>query len=229
MPDDGPGLFTIGHSNQALDHFLSLLQRHGIEAVADVRTVPWSRYVPHFNAKALGAALASQGIGYVPLGAELGGRPAGDEFYDEQDHVLYGRLAAGAAFQDGLDQVLARARTSRIALLCSEEDPARCHRHLLIGRVLRERGVGLTHIRRDGRMETEAQLAAREAGGIATAPTASNAPQALPFDDGRGGDGSGGGGGGDDGGGGDGGDGDQPWRSPGPVPRTRRPPSRPAG
>ena len=111
MPDDGPGLFTIGHSNQALDHFLSLLQRHGIEAVADVRTVPWSRYVPHFNAKALGAALASQGIGYVPLGAELGGRPAGDEFYDEQDHVLYGRLAG--------------ARRSRMASTRSWPGPGR--------------------------------------------------------------------------------------------------------
>ena len=144
MPDDGPGLFTIGHSNQALDHFLSLLQGHGIEAVADVRTVPWSRYVPQFNAKALGAALASRGIDYVPLGRELGGRPAGDEFYDEEGRVLYGRLAGSAAFQDGLDQVLARARTSRIALLCSEEDPGRCHRHLLIGRVLRERAVGLS-------------------------------------------------------------------------------------
>lgn len=40
MPADGPGLFTIGHSNQALDDFLGLLQQHRIEAVADVRTVP---------------------------------------------------------------------------------------------------------------------------------------------------------------------------------------------
>ena len=218
MPDDGPGLFTIGHSNQALDHFLSLLQRHRIEAVADVRTVPWSRYVPHFNARALGAALASQGIGYVPLGRELGGRPAGDEFYDEQGHVRYGRLAASAAFQDGLDQVLARARASRIALLCSEEDPARCHRHLLIGRVLRERGVALTHIRRDGRMETEAELAAREAGGGATGPPAGNDLQATLFHDGRG-----------DGGEDDDAGEDLSWRSPGPVPRTRPPPSPPAG
>ena len=69
--------------------------------------MPWSRHVPHFNAKALGAALASQEIDYVPLGRELGGRPAGNEFYDEQGHVLYGRLATSPAFQDGLDQVLA--------------------------------------------------------------------------------------------------------------------------
>ena len=76
--------------------------------------------------------------------------------------MLYGRLAASPAFRQGIDQVLARAQTQRIALLCSEEDPSRCHRHLLIGRVLRERGVPVSHLRRDGRVETEEELAAQE-------------------------------------------------------------------
>jgi hypothetical protein len=143
VPDHGPGLLTIGHSNQALDAFLGLLRQHSIEAVADVRTVPWSRYVPVFNAKRLHETLAEHGIDYVPLGAELGGRPAGEEFYDEQGHVLYGRLAASPAFQQGIDRVLRGARSHRIALLCSEENPSRYHRHLLIGRVLRTRGDAL--------------------------------------------------------------------------------------
>jgi uncharacterized protein (DUF488 family) len=170
-------VLTIGHSNQVLDAFLGLLRQHSVEAVADVRTVPWSRYVPHFNAKRLREALAERGINYVPLGAELGGRPAGEEFYDEQGHVRYDRLAASPAFQQGIDRVLGGARSHRIALLCSEEDPSRCHRHLLIGRVLRERGVTLSHIRGDGRIETEAELAAREA---------SDGQQASLFDDGPG-------------------------------------------
>jgi uncharacterized protein (DUF488 family) len=163
VPDHAPGLLTIGHSNQAFEHFLGLLQQHGIQAIADVRTVPWSRYVPVFNAKRLREALAERGIDYVPLGAELGGRPAAEEFHDEQGHVLYGRPAASPAFRQGIDRVLSGAQTYRIALLCSEEDPSRCHRHLLIGRVLRERGVALSHIRGDGRIETEAELVAREA------------------------------------------------------------------
>jgi uncharacterized protein (DUF488 family) len=174
VPDAAPRLFTIGHSNQALDDFLGLVQQQGIEVIADVRTVPWSRHVPHFNAKALGAALAERDIGYVPLGRDLGGRPEGGEFYDQQGHVLYGRLAASPAFQEGLDQILAQARTSRIALLCSEEDPRRCHRHLLIGRVLGQRGVPVSHLRRDGRIETGADLAASEPG---------DGSQATLFDD----------------------------------------------
>ena len=177
VPDAAPHLFTIGHSNQPLDDFLGLLQQHGIEVIADVRTVPWSRYVPHFNAKALGAALAQRTIEYVPFGRELGGRPEGDEFYDDQGHVHYGRLAASPAFQDGLDRILAQARTSRIALLCSEEDPRRCHRHLLIGRVLGERGVPVSHLRRDGGIETGADLAASEPGEVTQATLFDDDPQ----------------------------------------------------
>ena len=177
MPDAAPHLFTIGHSNQPLDDFLGLLQQHGIEVIADVRTVPWSRYVPHFNAKALGAALAQRTIEYVPFGRELGGRPEGEEFYDDQGHVLYGRLAASPAFQDGLDRILAQARTSRIALLCSEEDPRRCHRHLLIGHVLGERGVPVSHLRRDGGIETGADLAASEPGDVTQATLFDDDPQ----------------------------------------------------
>jgi uncharacterized protein (DUF488 family) len=173
VPDTAPGLFTIGHSNVALDDFLGLLQQHVIQAVADVRTVPRSRYVPHFNAGQLRDVLARCAISYVPLGRELGGRPEGAGFYDAQGHVLYGRLAESPAFQEGIGRVLARTQTQRIALLCSEEDPARCHRHLLIGRVLGERGVAVSHIRRDGRIETESDLAAREA---------SAAPQDTLFD-----------------------------------------------
>jgi uncharacterized protein (DUF488 family) len=162
VPDTTPGLFTIGHSNLALDDFLSLLRQHGIQDVADVRTLPRSRYVPHFNAGQLRDALAQYDVSYLPFGRELGGRPEGTGFYDAQGHVLYGRLAASPAFQEGIDRVLASAQTRRIALLCSEEDPARCHRHVLIGRVLGKRGVPVAHIRRDGHIETESDLAARE-------------------------------------------------------------------
>lgn len=173
MPDIAPGLFTIGHSNVTLDDFLGLLQQHAIQAVADVRTVPRSRYVPHFNAGQLRDALARCDISYLPFGRELGGRPEGAGYYDAQGRVLYGRLAESPGFGEGIDRVLAGAQTQRLAMLCSEEDPARCHRHLLIGRVLGKRGVALSHIRRDGRIETESDLAAREI---------SDAPQDTLFD-----------------------------------------------
>ncbi|GAB4174014.1 MAG: hypothetical protein Fur006_03610 [Coleofasciculaceae cyanobacterium] len=66
-------LFTIGHSNHSIDDFITLLQTHGITAVADVRSHPYSRYLPHFNKSELEAALQHVGIEYRFLGQELGG------------------------------------------------------------------------------------------------------------------------------------------------------------
>jgi uncharacterized protein (DUF488 family) len=157
-----PGLFSIGHSNVPLDALLSLLGSTHIQVVADVRTVPRSRYVPHFDAKPLATALAGRNIKYVSLGRELGGRPDGDEFYDEDEHVRYDRLAECDVFRVGLDRLLNGAKGYRIALLCSEENPMRCHRHLLIGRVLRGKGINLLHIRADGRIESDIELDASD-------------------------------------------------------------------
>lgn len=87
---------------------------------------------------------------YVYLGQELGGRPEGAENYDAAGHVLYGRLATSEPFREGLERLTALANQRRIAVMCAEEDPGKCHRHLLVGRVLEERGAEVRHIRKDG-------------------------------------------------------------------------------
>lgn len=157
-----PGVFSIGHSNVSLDAILGLLEAQSIDVVADVRSSPFSRYVPHFDAQPLREALISRAMKYVPLGDELGGRPPEVDFYDERGHVLYDRMARSERFQAGIDRVLRGATTYRLALLCSEEDPSACHRHLLIGRVLRERGTDVMHIRGDGRIEADSEVASRD-------------------------------------------------------------------
>jgi uncharacterized protein (DUF488 family) len=163
MGGQRPRLYSIGHSNIASEDLLCLLKSHRIEVVADVRSSPRSRYVPHFDAGPLQEALAQQSIKYVSLSRQLGGRPDGDEFYDEQGHVRYDRLARSQTFQAGIDRVLRGARNYRIALLCSEEDPLKCHRHLLIGRLLRDRGAAVLHIRGDGRIQAEDDLYSSQA------------------------------------------------------------------
>ena len=92
------------------------------------------------------------------MGRELGGRPAGAEFYDQEGHVLYSRVAESSLFLEGLERLQEGLREFRLALLCSEENPAACHRRLLVGRVLAERGVAIDHIRGDGRLQSEAEL-----------------------------------------------------------------------
>jgi uncharacterized protein (DUF488 family) len=151
-------LFTIGHSNHTLGTLLELLRRHGVETVVDVRSYPRSRHVPHFDGGALRAALAEAGIGYRSLGSELGGRPREREFYDARGRVRYERVAASPAFERGIGRLKRLAAQLCVSLLCSEENPARCHRHLLIGPALEASRVVVGHIRRDGRVQTEGDL-----------------------------------------------------------------------
>lgn len=156
----GLRVLTIGHSNHTVEHFLDLLKSHAVQVVVDTRSQPYSKYAAQFDHEGLKTALTAAGIRYLYLGRELGGRPDGDEFYDEEGHVLYDRLAGTCLFQEGLSRLERGIRGYTMALLCTEENPAACHRRLLVGRVLLERGIQVEHIRGDGRVQTEDEVAA---------------------------------------------------------------------
>ncbi len=162
VPNVGGTVWTVGHSNHAIETFLDLLAQHQIAVVVDVRSSPYSRYADHFNREALPHPLAARSIRYLFLGDLIGGRAEGDEFYDEQGYVLYGKVAESPRFGDGIARLSDGITRYRVALMCGEEDPTECHRRLLIGRVLRSRGVEVVHIRGDGRLQTEDELAAEE-------------------------------------------------------------------
>lgn len=155
-------IYTIGHSNHQFEHLIALLHQHAIEVLVDVRSAPYSRYAVQFNSQALRAALPAAGVKYLYLGRELGGRPDGREFYDADGYVLYGRVARSGRFLEGISRLERGSQQYRVALMCSEEDPAGCHRRLLVGRVLAERGLEVRHIRGDGAVQTEADVARAE-------------------------------------------------------------------
>jgi uncharacterized protein (DUF488 family) len=148
-------LWTVGHSNHEFDRFLQLLLAERIEFLLDVRSFPYSRYAPQFNRDELEANLARRGVRYLFLGEELGGRPTREEHYDPEGHALYGPMSEEQPFRDAVDRLIAGAHRHRLALLCSEADPAHCHRRLLVGKVLAERGVQLRHILADGTVHPE--------------------------------------------------------------------------
>lgn len=153
-------LFSIGHSNHRLEGLVSLLIQRRIEVVADVRTAPYSRYNPQFNSRNLRNGLKEASIQYIFLGKELGGRPDGDQFYDSEGHIDYGRMAETDWFRSGLDRLLDGVQRFRVALLCSEEDPTECHRFLLITRALRDEGVEVAHIRGNGAVHGTDEISA---------------------------------------------------------------------
>jgi uncharacterized protein (DUF488 family) len=153
-------VLTIGHSNHTTEHFLGLLKSHGVQVVVDTRSQPHSKYSKQFDQKELKQVLSRAGIRYLYLGRELGGRPEGKEFYDEGGHVLYDRVAETRQFQDGLSRLERGIYEYQVAMLCAEEKPAACHRRLLVGRVLRGHGIRVDHIRGDGKIQTEEEVAA---------------------------------------------------------------------
>ncbi len=153
-------VYTVGHSNHAIERFLELLTRNGITAVADVRSHPYSRHNPQFNKEVLTAALKTRGIAYVFVGKELGARSDDPACY-EAGKVRYGRLAQTPIFKAGIERVLSGARQYRIALMCAEKEPLDCHRTVLVGRALEQRGAAIVHILADGSTEIQPQTMSR--------------------------------------------------------------------
>ena len=154
MGEVAHSVFTIGHSNHESDVFVALLRKHDVNVVVDVRSAPYSRYLPHFNKEVLQATLGNAGIDYAFLGKELGGQPGDRACYDADGRIMYDKLAETAAFSNGIEYIVHNASASRIALTCSEKEPLDCHRTLLISQVLVKRGVAVAHIRADGHLES---------------------------------------------------------------------------
>ena len=135
-----PIVMTVGHSTRTLEEFIALLQAYAVSRVVDVRTVPRSRYNPQFNKTSLPGPLKKAGIGYVHR-PKLGGLR-----HTKGDSVNLGwRNASFRGFADymqtpefgeGLDKLIRLAKKSRIALMCAEAVPWRCHRSLIADALL---------------------------------------------------------------------------------------------
>ena len=167
-------LYTIGHSNHPIDRFFQLLQTHSIQLLVDVRSTPYSRFNPQFNQTALQKSLSEHTIEYSYLGNALGGRPKDPEVYhhhaipkaskDYFKEIDYAAVMQRPWFIQGVQQLLELAGSKRTAILCSEEDPTRCHRHHLVARYILGTypEVNVLHIRKDGSLQEARSLISPE-------------------------------------------------------------------
>lgn len=144
-------VFTIGHSTHPIEDFVAMLTGNGVEEVVDVRTVPGSRHNPQFGQDALAASLRAAGIGYRRM-AELGGlrhTPAGtvsiNDAWRNASFRSYADYMQTPEFASAIDALLSLAEQRRVALMCAEAVPWRCHRSL-IGDALVVRGVDVEDI-----------------------------------------------------------------------------------
>jgi uncharacterized protein (DUF488 family) len=158
-------LYTIGHSSHPIDHLISLLRMHAIQRLVDVRSVPASRFHPQYNQNRLADSLAEAGIEYFYLGDLLGGRPSDPSCYPGGKPLRKGGQPPPRPdfnlvmqkdwFQDGIERLVELTAGQSSVILCSEEDPDRCHRKVLIAEYLAGTypEIETVHIRKDGRLE----------------------------------------------------------------------------
>lgn len=154
-------IYTIGHSNISFEEFIIRLEKQGVETVADVRSAPVSRFCPQFNHDQLDARLPGHSISYEFLGDLLGGRPQIKDYLKSDGAPDYEKMAEGENFIEGLEILKRMAARSVVCLMCSEEDPARCHRSKLVSARLVALGVDIMHILPDGTLESEEENSKR--------------------------------------------------------------------
>ena len=151
--DWSPGtVFTVGHSTLPIERFIALLATYGVERLADIRTVPRSRHNPQFNADALVDSLGEAGIEYVPMQA-LGGlrRPNKDSInggWRNTNFRGYADYMQTDAFESALETLIELSRDKRVAIMCAEAVPWRCHRSL-VADALCARGIAVVEILSD--------------------------------------------------------------------------------
>lgn len=150
-------LYTIGHSNLNIDEFIELLHKYQITALADVRSHPYSRYLPHFNKNYLQKVCKNSHINYVFLGEELGARTKDQKCYIN-GKAVYEKIAATELFQQGIKRIIKGSKNYTIALMCAEKDPITCHRAILICQHLRKYDLEINHILSNGTIESHQDL-----------------------------------------------------------------------
>lgn len=149
-------IFTLGHSTRPVEELIGLLREHAVELVVDVRRFPGSRRYPQYGKDALAASLGAAGIAYRHEGDLGGRRPAVPDspntFWRNAQFRGYADHLGTAAARAALEQLAAEEPSRRMALLCAEAVPWRCHRQL-IADALVARGVEVLHILAPGRAE----------------------------------------------------------------------------
>ncbi len=144
-----PTILTVGHGNLPRETLIRHLLDAGVARLVDVRSTPYSRWHPHFNRRRIAEAAEAAGIAYEWEPA-LGGRPDDPALRTADGAPDYTLMARHPALLEAIDRLVTASGEASTAIMCSEGDPARCHRTLLIAPLLVARGVAVRHLLKDG-------------------------------------------------------------------------------
>lgn len=153
-------LYSIGHGQKSFEQLLTELLSFDIQYLIDVRSMPYSKWASHFNRGIVERNLRGTGITYAYMGDTIGGRPLNDACYDNEGYFDYSKMALTPQFSSGIHRLMdANSQRLRVAVMCSESNPAECHRSKLIGRELYfESDIAMSHIIAPGRIRTQVDI-----------------------------------------------------------------------
>jgi uncharacterized protein (DUF488 family) len=129
-------VYTVGYEGRDVQAFVELLFAVGIDVLADVRDLPLSRK-RGFSKGPLREAAEAFGIRYVhlkELGAPADIRHALKAGGPWEDYQRGYRLHLETV-EDAVAGLANLARSARVAMMCYERDPRRCHRGILAERL----------------------------------------------------------------------------------------------
>jgi uncharacterized protein (DUF488 family) len=127
--------------------------------IIDVRSSPYSRFNPHFNREKLEKSLILNDVDYRYMGDKIGGRYTNPCLLFPDGTVNYRKVQETEKFQEGINEVLSIISSGKkIALMCAEKEPERCHRFALISPVLQAKGISVIHIRPEGKLQLNEEL-----------------------------------------------------------------------
>lgn len=140
-------IYTIGLGNKSIEELIGEIRKHNIEYVIDIRSKPYSKYNPHHNKETLSNDLEKAGMKYLYLGNLLGGLPDDQSCYTADRKIDYEKVKEKEFFKTGLSRIVnADKKGIKIVMMCSEKEPAKCHRSKMIGVELQKLGIEVCHI-----------------------------------------------------------------------------------
>ncbi len=145
-------LYTFGYGNLEIKEFLKIIKKNDIEVICDIRSQPYSSYKPEYSKEPLKEFLNENSIKYLFMGDNLGGRIDDKDCY-EDNQINYEVLSQKKIFQEGLDRLLEGLKKYSVAIMCSEKEPEKCHRTLLVSRFVKNRHGNILHIHHNDTLE----------------------------------------------------------------------------
>lgn len=177
-------LYSIGHGQKTIEELVQELLSFNVSFLIDVRSSPFSKWAPQFNKGIIENQLRSTSIRYAYMGDVIGGRPIDDSCYDEEGFFDYKKMADMPQFIQGLHRLIdANAKHLTVAVMCSESNPAECHRSKLIGRELYfGPEIAMTHIIAPGKSRSQVDIMTELDNGKGNWPNGDLfAPESPPF------------------------------------------------